>query len=286
MDSARRCEACDVDISHKRKGTRFCTQDCRRRPRFRGTYCKRCGGEVIAYQGNTRQTHCSLRCAERTKYHEKNPLFKEDFFSIPNLENSYWAGFIAGDGCIYDKNAWQSQVHIGLKVDDRPHLERLKDTIGAGSISTIKKTLKTTGRTYEQAKYTLYSDKICSDLATLFNIHPRKSLTHEPPDLRGDNAIAFIAGYIDADGSYTFSRNRPVLSAVGTSNFLTWMNEKLNIHSKIICCGNHYSTSVGGDGAILVRQKIHDLNLPLLERKRHRWEELGLNLKIGKFNDK
>lgn len=245
--------------------------------------CLHCGADIS--HKPKKNTHCSRRCAERVKYRKNNPNFNEDFFAAPGLENSYWAGFIAGDGCVYDKNAWQNQLHIALKIDDKNHLEILKTTIGAGSLHTLTKTLKTTGNTYHQIKYTLYSDKICSDLAGNFNIHPRKSLTHGPPNLKGSEALAFIAGYIDADGSYTFTGNRPVIATVGTFEFLDWMNKILGVESKITCCGNYYATSINGDKAILTRQEIHNLDLPLLKRKKNRWEELNLNLKIRRKHD-
>lgn len=278
----RRCLQCGIDISHKQKTSNYCSRECYRTPRFHGTYCSWCKGKIITSIANKSKAECcSRRCSERLRYHEKNPDFKEDYFSEPNLDNSYWAGFIAGDGCINDKDGWQNQVRLSLSVVDKLHLDKLQQTLGAGSTRHSETYLKVTDKTYPKYEYALYSDRVCKDLADNFNIHPKKSLTHEPPNLTGDLAVAFIAGYIDADGSYTYTRNlRPVITAVGTDRFLSWMNNVLEVKSKTTCCGNFFATYIGGDKAIKIRESIHDLNLPLLERKRYRWEELNLNLKI------
>ena len=34
------------------------------------------------------------------------------YFSIPNMENSYWAGFLAADGCLWKRG---DAVEIGLQ---------------------------------------------------------------------------------------------------------------------------------------------------------------------------
>ena len=275
------CSDCGEEMSPRRFKSMLCKK-CYRAPRFHGTYCEWCEGKIVT-AANNRSTarFCSRRCKERSQYSKRNPDFKENYFSTPNLENSYWAGFIAGDGCINDKDEWQSQIRFSLSIVDKAHLEKLHSVIGAGSLRESVTYLKSTGRSYPKFEYTLYSDKICNDLAENFNIHPNKSLTHEPPNLEGDLALAFIAGYIDADGSYTHARyRRPVLTTVGTNHFLSWMNHILKVDSKVICCGNFYSTTVGGDKAIKIRDSIHNLNLPLLDRKINRWEELNLNLEI------
>lgn len=31
----------------------------------------------------------------------KKYSYNDNYFRTPNLENSYWAGFIAADGCVY-----------------------------------------------------------------------------------------------------------------------------------------------------------------------------------------
>ncbi|NYO85812.1 hypothetical protein G4A66_28110, partial [Escherichia coli] len=62
----------------------------------------------------------------------------DSYFSTPNLENCYWAGFIAADGNIRQNN---QTFAIALAKKDRQHLEQFKKNIQyTGPISYYAKT--------------------------------------------------------------------------------------------------------------------------------------------------
>ena len=44
-----------------------------------------------------------------------------DFFTVPNKLNSYWAGFIAADGCVTGKHI----LAIKLSEKDKEHLQKI-----------------------------------------------------------------------------------------------------------------------------------------------------------------
>ena len=54
------------------------------------------------------------------KYQNKN----ETFFEKPSRVNSYWAGFIAADGCVY-----RNTLKITLSKKDKAHLEALSSQL-------------------------------------------------------------------------------------------------------------------------------------------------------------
>ena len=273
----RLCLNCKADISHKRRDAIYCSRECKDAPHFCGTYCLQCGKELVIHRCNRNITkYCSGEC----RFLSKNPTFNASYFSEPNLENSYWAGFIAADGCILDKQRGQLTLSIGLKSTDREHLIKLQSVIGAGGIYEHDHYDKRVNKIRRRVDYLLPSDVICKDLMDNFNIYPRKSLTHEPPDLEGSLAHAFIAGYIDGDGYYGGGNNRPNFYIVGTADFLSWIAAVYSINRtpgmKVGTCWIGFY----GNDAIRIRKSFQDLNLPLLDRKKNRWEELGLNLSL------
>ncbi len=145
----------------------------------------------------------------------------KEYFSVPNIENSYWAGFIAADGCISDKN----NVSIGLKREDEKQLEMfIKCTEFTGSIT----------RGIHREKFPYSRITICgvpewaNDLKKHYSLTPRKSLTLCPPNnLDVHLSFAFIKGYIDGDGSILVTkkqRSYPIYFCVlGTEHVLNWM---------------------------------------------------------------
>lgn len=271
--SSRKCKGCGVDISDKSLRFQYCSEKCRVAPRFRGKYCPHCGGQIVSeLRSNHRRKYCSRSCSRKSRYKRDNPFFNEDFFSKPDLENSYWAGFIAADGCVLDGGERDNQLVIGLNSKDGYHLEKLKSSIRAGKIDYHK----------SKVRYRLSSNKVCDDLRRVFNITPRKSLALKPPKLNTDCAYAFIAGYVDGDGCYRRDRTRPRITFVGTYEILSWMMVVYGIEKTPKKTGNIFRIDITGDNAIQIRDSYCDMDLPLLERKKNRWEELGLNLKILK----
>lgn len=269
MDSARRCEVCGSDISSKRKHARFCSVKCRSAPRFYGTHCLQCQAKIYVSPGKiTSKSYCTPKC----RFAHRNPNFNEDFFEEPNLINSYWAGFIAADGCVAHHSGSSLRLSFSLQASDKSHLMNFQSAVGAGKIYDDAE--------HNKCSFYLYSNKICKDLEDRFGITPRKTFTLRPPDLHGENALAYIAGLIDGDGSYTFNGTRPCLSLAGTKEILVWVNRTFEMNAKISPTDNIYCMAFYGDKAIIIRSRIQELKIPLLDRKKYRWESLGLDLTI------
>lgn len=241
--------------------------------------CLHCGASLELKRA--RAKFCSRLCVIASK----NAELRSDYFSVPNLHNSYWAGFIAADGNVYKRKAGNRQaiIKIALKSEDDKHLEKFAQAI-AHNKKIYHGSIKTLGREYSYSSIAVSSNIMAKDLESNFNITERKSLTLKPPThLSEENAIAFIAGYIDGDGSYTHSYGRPILSVVGTKEMLEWILPLLaRDKAKISCEGNYFSFALYGDSAISARGKYINMPLPFLDRKYRRWENLNLDMEIKK----
>jgi hypothetical protein len=150
-------------------------------------------------------------------------MINYSFFSKPNEINSYWAGFIAADGCIIDTDR-SKRLSINLSSKDKNHLVLLSNLLDVPLY-----TYKT--KQHDVSRLSLRSNKLCLDLENNFNITPRKSLTLKPPKLSAKLQRSFISGYFDGDGSLYVIRNKrytyPGLSILGTEAMLLWIQQHI-----------------------------------------------------------
>lgn len=124
-------------------------------------------------------------------------MFNRDFFRNINSISCYWAGFIGADGCLYER---YKQLSFDLKITDACHLLKFcKDT---DSTEKVKAVYRKDKGLWAAQLYIRGVDQWFTDLGTVFNITPRKSLTLKPPaELYEDSHIlSYIKGYIDGDG--------------------------------------------------------------------------------------
>jgi len=145
------------------------------------------------------------------------------FFDDPNPQNSYWAGFLAADGCIYGRS-------VSLASVDRDHLELFARTVGYdGSIGMQKGRGRFGRRPLYRVTFTGVPEWV-EALARHWSVGPRKSLSLQPPALQSlECVLPFIRGYIDGDGSVFLVRPkgctapRVRLSMVGTRSMVEWI---------------------------------------------------------------
>ncbi len=215
--------------------------------------------------------------AKRLGLHKDGTKFlraklNEEFFKEPNILNCYWAGFIAGDGCILSS---RPTLEIMLAEVDKYHLERFKEDINySGNVTTRKHGKGSV------ADITVMSEILIEDLRVNFNITPRKTYTVIPPNISDLNLImSFICGYIDADGSIYLSGGiYPVVSICGTQELIEWMKSYLDrcfpsdrgsnsnlIHSKI--SPHLYTLNLSNNRAIKLDAYLKDFALPRMARK-------------------
>lgn len=156
--------------------------------------------------------------------------FDINYFEVPTVENSYWAGFIAADGSVAHGN--QNHLTVELHCRDRETLEGLAATLRFKG--EIKDRVQKDGT--PKSTVSLSSAKTMSDLRRVYNITPRKSLTLIPPNLVDESHIkASIVGYIDGDGSIGMwktgykDQRGPALKVLGTKEMLEWVHHHFDL---------------------------------------------------------
>lgn len=145
----------------------------------------------------------------------------EDYFNKIDLEHkAYFLGLMASDGCITDEN----KLLIGLAREDDEVLKMFKSCINyTGPLYLIA------GRTLAHKDQTRLQirNKTLYEALRKHGITERKSLTLKFPDLPDDMIPHFIRGYFDGDGSVKFNHGVMNIRFVGTSEFLTKLQDIL-----------------------------------------------------------
>ncbi|MBT3328303.1 MAG: hypothetical protein HN396_18930 [Gemmatimonadales bacterium] len=146
-------------------------------------------------------------------------LARDDrFFDDPNPVASYWAGFLAADGCLYGPP--RRVVTMTLQRRDRGVLEQLRtDTRFEGTIKTDS---------YNRVRLVVSSaGEWLRGLEHNYNLTPRKTFTLTPPTGLGTvNARCYLVGLIDGDGHMRVNRDgRMIFALVGTEEVMNWSRE-------------------------------------------------------------
>lgn len=239
-------------------------------------------GQRARKLGLTRDS-TAIQVLANTRYtHDKT------FFAEPNLQNSYWAGFLAADGCIKPRRT----LSLSQNPDDVTHLAQFCRAIQfTGPIRynppRRNNPLVAHGRgIFEVSIHG--SDKLIADLEQNFMVTRRKSNTLNPPmGLNRENELAYIAGYIDGDGSvFVSDRKRgypsdryPTIVVVGLKSVVGWIRETIldefygslettkNPEMTFHKSANRYCFRVHGTRASRFASWIYDYQITVMGRK-------------------
>lgn len=138
------------------------------------------------------------------KYNRK--YWADDFaFASYSPESVYWAGFIAGDGCVFSHGSSNKSINnclnVGLSIVDKQHLLKLKKFINYSGVlyeSDTSVTLNVNNR------------NIVNTLETTYLISNNKTETYKPPTTIPKHLIKyFILGLLDSDGCITRAMRPP-----------------------------------------------------------------------------
>lgn len=193
----------------------------------------------------------------------------DKFFNRTTINNSYWAGFIAADGCIKDNN---KRIQLKLKSSDIEHLKKFKNNIEFTGKISIYDNGDNSGR--KHCFMCITSEKICADLHRNFNITNRKAKTLKPPySLTAKKSLAFIKGLLDGDGCVRKNKNALYLDFNGTKEVIMWIKDVLNnilninCNSKVRYTGTCYRFTISHRKAVKVFKYLNSLKTDELCRK-------------------
>lgn len=163
----------------------------------------------------------------------RNPTFKKYyngnmkyFENIDTDSKAYFLGFIAADGCICDSRSTKG-LTITINIKDRMILDSFKKELcSENPVKELKNN--------NLIRFVIYNKELTDSLAK-YEILPRKSLlmsniiVHIPKEFK----YAFIRGYFDGDGSFSFDekRKRGTIAIRGTNEFLLGIINTLNINT-------------------------------------------------------
>ena len=160
--------------------------------------------------------------------------YQQDIFeNIDTAEKAYWLGFLAADGCNYQREH-NASIILNIHEKDKKHLEKFK--FFCKTNAEIKSYIGYEGFSNQtpMCKITLNSKKISNDLIDK-GIIPNKSLILQPPNISEQFYKPFILGYFDGDGSIskTSQYNNYTISIQGTKEILTWICQVLNWNANL-----------------------------------------------------
>ena len=180
------------------------------------------------------------------------------FKNIDTAEKAYWLGFIAADGCNYQREH-NSSVIINIHRQDKEHLEKFRYFMESDVKIIDHIQTKGFSNNTPMSKLVLNSKEMSQDLADK-GIVPNKSLILQPPKIAPEFYLPYILGYFDGDGGLykTNQYNNFSWSLQGTEETLSWVKEVLNIEAKLEkrnanSISNSYYIRLGGT------KKIYDI---------------------------
>jgi hypothetical protein len=161
----------------------------------------------------------------------------ENYFNNDNEEVFYWAGFLAADGCLYERKDGFKQLCLKLATKDLPHMQLFKKCIETNAPISLYKN-KNSKRNIkwndtDQYQLRIASSKIFESLKR-FNIVPRKTKIYAFPNWIINHPLVnhFMRGYFDGDGCICKSTHL-YLSIRGNIPFLIIFKEILEKHCKL-----------------------------------------------------
>lgn len=203
----------------------------------------------------------------------------ENFFEIPNILNSFYAGWIAADGCICKHSENKISIQICIQHKDIDLISDFQKNIDWGGNLYLGDNNRGIGKNAQKViRMSVCSKKLSEDLQKNFNITSRKTFTLGAPNLTNkDLILAYIAGYIIGDGGFSLRKLNgkltPQLYVCGNYDFLVWLKQQLDIYfpsnqlSSLTKNHSIYQWSTTGKRATEILRYLYQLPTPKLQRK-------------------
>jgi hypothetical protein len=199
-------------------------------------------------------------------------------FDRHDAESAYWLGFLLADGCIVGGRRFA--LSVALKASDRMHLEQFREFLRAET--PIRFDAKRNA-----VCLVVSSEELIRSLAAK-GCTPQKSHRLEFPQSGLFYRPHFVRGVFDGDGSITAIKRpyiQPTVSFVGSEPFLLGLQDVICsdaglARNKLYSAGRSEVARTlswtGTGNASKLGRYLYKQDGPRLERKKARFEELGL----------
>lgn len=158
------------------------------------------------------------------RYYSNFSYFRE----IDSKDKAYFLGFIASDGCVYDRDngIQQKMLSIGIHQKDEEVLTGFLKYLDSNNPINKHFTKET-----PVAQIQIVNDELCNDLSK-YNIFPRKTWEYYPKNIPNEFMWHFIRGYFDGDGYISWKKesqpNKCNISFCGNGKTMKFLSEVLN----------------------------------------------------------
>lgn len=213
-------------------------------------------------------------------YHNSLKFDNTVFDSIDTEEKAYWLGFLYADGNV---SSTINNVELSLSDADTPHLEKFRLFLKNESPVKIGK-VTCQGKEFGRCRLAVTNKHFKEQLIALGCV-PNKSLVLTFPKnifSHDDLKYHFIRGYVDGDGSITFTQTGKLrLDIIGTKEFLLGIKEIFPEFSELKkdkrWKHNTYYINCAYDNANKVLTKLYKDSTIYLQRKYDRIAVLSSN---------
>lgn len=221
--------------------------------------------------------------------------YNESYFdNIDTPEKAYWLGYIAADGCIRKvrnnkTNTSENRLKFCISIQDKDHLCIFRDSICPElKIKDHITYLKATNKYYQGCSLTVYNTHIVNSLLAL-GIEQNKSTKEKMPLLKKEFQRAFILGYFDGDGCFSYWSSalnglQYEVTIVGSETIVNQIGdiikEAIGLEKHIRQDGKIYTLVYTLNNATQLMEWLYKENIPFLQRKFNKYKEY-LQLKEG-----
>lgn len=164
-------------------------------------------------------------------FHPRIWFHDENFWSVPNTLNSYWAGFMAADGCVVKEYNGKpvNKFACGLSTKDEHHLQLFKKMVKYnGDLKYRTKKSPSSDNLVNSVHLNIFGKRWIQDLDTNFNITQNKTYRIGPPNLlKDEHLFPFLTGYLDGDGCISKINDGriTIVFVSGSKKLLLWIKE-------------------------------------------------------------
>lgn len=251
-------------------------------------------GALMGRSINSVTSHCRQYLdVSNSHYSQRKYHHIQDFFKVPNVVNSYIAGFWAADGCMTEgKEGYRLRLEIS--ADDESHLQWIKDTLGHEA------TLSSWGEKKTKFFQMYITNEYGKQMIDNFGLMTRKTYRLTPPALGSfEFEFAYLLGLLDGDGCVHLNVNQKLMLTYCSASLVAvrWVQSMIEsmgfpqIKKKppfkikdLRPQANAWSFACTGARTVCLVQLAQEFarrhNLPILARK---WNNDRLNQYIDDF---